>query len=360
MGVQLDSSNLPALASGCAALGSGGSGDPTLALLIALDAVERHGPAALLDVGGLDPEIVVLPCGMVGAPTIAEERIWNGEEGRILCEAIESARGRPVGALMAFHLAGAGGLLAVSWAARAGLPILDAEGMGRAFPAVNQQAMNLAGIPASPLALTDGRGNTLLMRPANDAWAARLADGAPAGLGGVCAGALYCMTGAEARRATIAGSVSLALAIGRAMETDPVSARLHALCGALGGVALIEGRIHDVQRRVDGRLVKGWATVVGTGGDAGRRLRIEFQSEFLLALEDGAACAAVPELISVVLSDSCAPVTTERLRQGQRVTVLISPAPEPWRSAEGLALVGPAAFGYDVEFAPSRPDVAGG
>jgi DUF917 family protein len=350
--VQLDRANLATLARGCAALGAGGGGDPTLPLLMALRAVEEHGAVTLLDLGELAPEAVVLPCGMRGAPTISEERIWNGGEGPTLCAAVERVRGERVAALMAFHVAGAGGLLSVTWAARAGLPILDADGMGRVFPRLDQQTMSLEGIAPSPLALTDGRGNTLVLQPANHVWAERLAAGALAGLGGVAAAAVYCMTGEEAQRATIGGSVSLALRLGRAMETEPASARVHSVCDALGAVVLIEGRVHDVQRRGDERLVSGSATVVGTGSDAGRRLRLEFQSEFLLALEDGAASAAVPELISVLRSDTCVPLAIEQLRQGQSVTVLASPALEPWRTRQGMALVGPAAFGYEVQFTP--------
>jgi DUF917 family protein len=350
--VQLDRANLPALARGCAALGAGGGGDPTLPLLMALQAVDDHGAVTLIEVGELAPEAVVLPCGMRGSPTIAEERIWSGGEGATLCAAVERVRGEPIAALMAFHVAGAGGLLTVTWAARAGLPIVDADGMGRVFPRLDQQTMSLAGIAPSPLALTDGRGNTLLLHPANDAWAERLAAGALAGLGGVSAAAVYCMTGDEARRATIAGSVSLALRLGRVMETEPASARADSVCDALGADVLIEGRLHDVQRRGDGLPVSGSATVVGTGSDAGRRLRLEFQSEFLLALEDGAASAAVPELISVLRSDDCVPLAIEELRQGQRVTVLAAPALEPWRTRRGLTLVGPGAFGYAIELTP--------
>jgi DUF917 family protein len=316
---------------------------------MAMHAVDQHGPVRVVQASELDPDTVVLPCGTVGAPTIAEERIWTGGEGQTLCEAVERARSEPVGALMAFHLAGGAGLVTVMWAARRGLPVLDADGMGRAFPALNQQAMNLAGISPSPLVLTDGRGNTLLMDPADDAWAQQLASGALAGLGGVCAGGLYCMTGEQARRATITGSITVALQLGEALEAEQGAARLNAMSAVLGGSPLIEGRIHDVQRRVEGAVVQGSATVVGTGSDAGRRVRLEFQSEFLLVIEDGAVCAAVPQLISVLVFDSYAPLATERLREGQRVTLLASPAPAVWRSSEGMALVGPPAFGYDVE-----------
>jgi uncharacterized protein len=181
-------------------------------------------------------------------------------------------------------------------------------------------------------------------------WAERLARGALAGLGGVGAAALYCMSGEQARRATIAGSLSLALALGEAMQTDGVQERLRAVCATLGASVLIEGRIHDLERPTGGGFARGTATVVGTGEHLQRRVRLEFQSEFLLALEDGAACATVPDLISVLSSDTCAPIGVERLRQGQQVTVIVSPTPAAWRSPAGIAIVGPAAFGYEVEF----------
>jgi DUF917 family protein len=350
--MRLDGANLPALAHGCAVLGAGGGGDPELPLTLALRAVHEHGPVTLLDLAELDADAVVLPCGMIGSPTIAEERIWSGEEGRTLCAAVEGVRGATVDALMAFEIAGANGVLPVMWAARAGLPLVDADGMGRAFPQLHQQTMALAGIPPRPLALTDGRGNTLLLDPADDRWAERLARGALASLGGVCAGAIYCMSGEEARRATIGGSASLALLLGQAMETERVPARLQGICQILNGLVLIEGRIHDVERQSGAGFVRGSATVVGSGSDAGRRVRLEYQNEFLLVLEDGATCVAVPDLISVLSADSCAPVGVERLRQGQPVTVLASPAPEAWRSEEAIAIVGPSAFGYDVPFIP--------
>ena len=51
-------------------------------------------------------------------------------------------------------------------------------------------------------------------------------------------------------------------------------------------------------------------------------------------------------------SETSAPVTTEVLRYGLRVTVLGIPAPPLLRTPEALAVVGPRAFGYDDEYAP--------
>jgi len=50
-------------------------------------------------------------------------------------------------------------------------------------------------------------------------------------------------------------------------------------------------------------------------------------------------------------AESGEPITTESLRFGFRVVVGMPCAPA-WRTAAGLALVGPKVFGYDVEFRP--------
>jgi DUF917 family protein len=59
----------------------------------------------------------------------------------------------------------------------------------------------------------------------------------------------------------------------------------------------------------------------------------------------------VPDLICVLDSQTGDAIGTELLRYGQRVSVLALPCDERWRTAAGLALVGPRAFGYDIDYA---------
>jgi DUF917 family protein len=58
----------------------------------------------------------------------------------------------------------------------------------------------------------------------------------------------------------------------------------------------------------------------------------------------------VPEILTVLDSLSGEAVGTETLRYGQRVTVAVLPAPALLTSERGLELVGPRAFGYDLDF----------
>jgi DUF917 family protein len=349
---RLDASNLPAVARGCAVLGAGGGGDTDLALSMALRAVEENGPVPLVRLAELPDGGLVMPCGAIGSPAVATERLWSGGEGFVLRDAVEAIREERVCALMCFEVGGANGLLPVTWAARLGLPLVDADGMGRTLPSLRRQAMHLAGIAAGPVVLTDGRGNTVVLHPSDDDWAERLARGAAAALGGVCAGALYLMTVEEARAATIEGSIT------RAFELGALGAAEHpsAVGEALGGAVLIFGKVVAVERRVDDASVHGSVTVAGTAECEGRQLRLELQNEFLLAIEDGELRAAVPDVISVLASDTGDPVHTDRLAYGERVVVVALPAPDVWRSEAGLSMSGPRAFGYDVDYAEIRPE----
>lgn len=358
VGVRLQREDLRALARGCAVLGAGGGGDPGPLLLMAERALDPERGIEVLAPEEVDPERLVVPAGLIGAPTVAVERIWNGEEGRLLRDAVERIFRVGVAALMPYEIGGANGLLPLIWAARLGLPLVDADGMGRAFPEMQQQAMNLAGVSASPVVLTDGREGTMVIRAPDNLRVEWLVRGAAANLGGVCSAAIYTMTGAEAARATIAGSISRALAVGRAMAA-PGRTALERLHDAIGAVPLLEGRVVDVERFTDQGFVRGAATFEGTGPDAGRRVRVELQNEFLLALEDGDVRAAVPDLICVLAADSGEAIVTERLRYGQRVLLAAAPGPAVWRSPEGLELVGPRAFGYDVEWVAVEETGAG-
>src|SRR5215467_6167767 len=212
----LDPDSLRALARGCAVLGAGGGGDPYLGLLQALQATADYGPVPLVDVDELPGDSLIMPCGSIGAPTVSIEKIENGDEGSRLREHLEFVTGSQVAALMSAEIGGSNGLLPVAWAARMGLPIVDADGMGRAFPEVPQVTMHLAGIPPSPCVMTDERGNLAVFRTISGGWMERLARAAAVEFGGAAASTEYTMTVAQARGATVRGSGSLAIRIGRA------------------------------------------------------------------------------------------------------------------------------------------------
>jgi len=347
----LDEPALRSLARGCAVLGTGGGGDPRIGLLLALQALEEVGPTELVDLDDLPPDALIMPCGMVGAPTVHIEKIQNGGEGAILREHLERLTGRTVAALMPAEIGGSNGLLPLTWAGRMGLPVVDADGMGRAFPLIPQVTMHLAGIDPNPGVMTDERGNVLVFRAISGAWMERLERSAAVEFGGAGVATEYIMTLAQARDAVVHGTFTLAIEIGDALNTA-VGDPLAALVAVTRGFPLMVGKVTDVERRTTKGFVRGSVVVEGLGDDAGRLLRLEIQNENLVALEQGKVLAAVPDLITVLDAETADAIPTERVRYGQRVTVIAMPCAPIWRSPFGLEMAGPRAFGYDFDYVP--------
>ncbi len=355
--MELNASNLSAFALGCAVASSGGGGDTRMPLTMAIQAVGRRGPVPVVGIDDLPAEGLVMPCGLIGAPMVATERIWSGEEALVLRARLEELAGAPVVAVMCYEIAGANGLLPVTWATLLGLPLLDADGMGRAFPEIQQQAMHLAGVSACPMVLTEGHGDEVVLWSTDNRRAERLARRAMTLFGGTCAAALYSMTAQRARHAVIHGSVKRALLVGRSLRFRAME-RVDAIVDAVNGALIIKGKLVELQRQTGPGFAEGSATVEGVGEDAGRLVRLEFQNEVLMAMEDGEVLAVVPDIISVIGSDSGDPLPTEGLRGGQRVAVVAHPGPEVWTTTEGLEVAGPEAFGLRVPYSPINRSVA--
>ena len=142
----IESSDIEALARGCAVLGTGGGGEVTTNGLVARQALAEYGPVQLVSLDDLPADGILMPVGGIGAPSVSAEKIGSGDEVEFLREAVEAALGKPVVALMASEIGGGNGLYPIAAAARAGLPLIDGDAIGRAFPEVHMVSMNVAGL----------------------------------------------------------------------------------------------------------------------------------------------------------------------------------------------------------------------
>lgn len=326
--MDIDTESLPAFARGCAVLGSGGGGPVTIARAAALQALEDHGPVRVVQPAELDPDLLVMPVGTAGSSAVMSERVGGTEEPVHLRGKIEELYGTRVGALMASEIGGANGCLAVAWAARLGLPLVDADGMSRAFPGMDQTIMQLRGIAPTPAVVCDERGRTVVIDHVTGRWLERLVRGALEAFGGQVATSEYVLRGHQVATSTALGSVTRALRLGAELPAP-----------------LITGKIAEA---ADGILVE------GLGADQGRLVRIEAGSEFLAVLEDGRVLACVPDVIALVDTRTAEVVQAEQVRYGLRVSVLRLECDPAWYTPDGLSLAGPAAFGLP-EISPSSP-----
>lgn len=347
---QITQDDVEDLAFGCALLGTGGGGSVGGAILETQSAIRKFGSVGVLQLKDLPANGLVMPICGIGAPTISFEMLNNGGEAQLLRREVERVFNKPVVAIMASEIGGSNGVEPVMWASRLGLPIVDADTMGRAFPEVQMGSFFVRGLPLTPIILVDFQGNVATITPTSGASAESESRAFTIAAGGVALMADYINPATTMIGNVIDGSLSTAIEIGRAVRgsTDPIK-KLRTL---LGAQTLITGKISEIKRRTDAGFVRGSVTIRGTGTDAGRELRIEIQNENLIATENGRVLASVPDLISVLDTQTGAAISTEEAKYAMRVTAMAWPCDPLWRTAQGLKTVGPRAFGYDIEYVP--------
>ena len=346
--MQLDLSNIDAYAAGCAFLGCGGGGD-VIGATLARYALDTFGPVQVITPEDLDLDDLVMPCADMGAPLIFFEKMAAGDEGEVLRREMEAIMGKPVKAILAAEIGGSNGLTPVAWAARMGLPVIDGDGIGRAFPEINMITLELNGVPISPAVIVDERHNVVVIRSIDSPWMERIARQVVVEFGAQAALACYPMDAATVAKSAVLGSVSRALSLGDALA-NAEGDRVTAVCEFAGAIEIARGKIIELDRRVEGGFVIGTILIEGTGADAGRELRVEFQNEFLIATEGGSPRAMVPDLISILDVHTGDAISTERMRYGMRIALVGLAAPDIWRTERGLDVGGPGAFGYDLDY----------
>ena len=206
------------LARGAAILGTGGGGDPYLGSLMLRQAIRDHGPIDLIDVEQLGDDDFVVPFAMMGAPTVLVEKLPNGAEMVAALRAMERYRGEQASAILCAEIGGINALLPLVLAARCGLPVVDGDGMGRAFPQLQMVTYHIFGVPLSPMVMTDEYSNTVLFECAEAQDAERLGRNLVVAMGGSSSNCLYPMHGRDAKRSMVRSTLSLALGLGRSVR----------------------------------------------------------------------------------------------------------------------------------------------
>ena len=338
------------LAAGCAVFGTGGGGSVHGAQLSVENAIEANGPVRVVGVEDLGPDDAVIIMSGMGAPSVGIEMLGSSAQAHTLLREVERLVGRPITTVMAAEIGGSNGVAPVGWAAELGLAVLDADGMGRAFPKATMISMNVAGLPSEFAVMSDVVGNVTVLRTIDIAWLERHARAFTVAAGGIALGAHYLLTHETAPGAVIEGTVSRAIQVGRRLLDSPEP--VVDIAEELGAAVLLTGKVIDIDRNTAGGFTRGSVTIDGTGVDRGRMVRVEIQNENLVVIEDGAVVVSVPDLVSILDSETGEAISTEMLRFGQRVSVLAWACDPLWRTPRGIELAGPQAFDFDFDYVP--------
>lgn len=351
------------IALGAALLGAGGGGDPYIGRLVAIGAVQKYGPVTLLSPEEVPDDALCVPIAMMGAPTILGEKAVGDNEYQTLYDTVSTFYGKPIYAFMPIEAGGVNSMLPIAAAARLGLPLVDCDGMGRAFPELQMVTFTIGGGSATPMALVDEKGNSSIFRTITNKWTEELARAVTMACGGSVSVSLYAMEGAFMKEYGVHGIVTrsqtLGSAIRRVKETDGQSPE-EAFLSITEGYKLFKGKIGDVLREVRGGFNFGKVLLEGIAEYKGQSAYVEFQNENLTATVEGEILATTPDLICLVDTDTFQPVPTDALKYGKRVMVVGLKCFPLWRTQAGLDLVGPRYFGVDTDYIPLEERCKGG
>src|SRR5690606_21722034 len=241
--------DLPALAAGAHLLASGAGRTDIDGVLHWLSALLcERGPVPLVQPDELPSDTACAAIGLVGSVTALAELRMVGDAPLQVVRALEARLDTARGAVAALDAATVNALTPVAAAASLGLPLVDCDGMGRVFPLIHQTSFALAGRSLTPLAAVGATADTLVL-DATPERAERLLRAAVNVSGGWMLTAIYPTTAARLLSAGIVGSISRAIAVGRALldaaDIDDLTMRLKALVDSR---VLGTGRIVELER----------------------------------------------------------------------------------------------------------------
>ncbi|MEN9409243.1 MAG: hypothetical protein RL216_1217 [Pseudomonadota bacterium] len=348
-GWTLREEDLRPLAIGAALLGTGGGGNPYVGLLRCRELLRKGASVRILPLDALPDDALVGEVGGIGAPVVGIEKIEEGGECYRALRAVEDVVGARVSATISAEIGGANAMEPIIAAAMAGLPVIDGDGMGRAFPEVQMTTFFIYGAKAAPAAIADDKGNVVVFKEMVDMfWLERFARDVSVAMGAAAGLAIAPMRMDFIRRTAIPGTVTQALRIGQTV-LDARARRqsvIDRLVRDIGAKVFFTGKIIDIRRELLGGFARGHAYIAGSGDWQGATGRIAIQNENLVLWVDDVPIIMVPDLIMNLDLETGEPLTTEVLRYGQRVAVIGLPVHPLLKTPEALKVVGPAAFGY--------------
>lgn len=346
---EINLENLEAISIGAAILGTGGGGDPKIGYLMAKQAIEEGGPIKVVQVDEISDDCHVAALSMMGAPSVALEKMPNGGEYSLLLDKVEAHFGVEVEYLYPVEAGGINSFIPFVVAAQNNLPIIDGDTMGRAFPELQMVTFAIHDEKPFPVFLAneklevaeiDGDDFYQIEQQART-WTVEMGGSVSVGDG--------LTTGAVFKKIAIREIISLSYAIGQIVlaGNNPLDQ-----LESVGGIRLFSGKITNVIRKTEGGFNRGVVSIEGIEECLGHSYDVHIQNENLIVFEGEKPLCMVPDLVTLLDVQTAKAITTDSLKYGQRVCALAFKCDPQWRTQKGLELVGPKAFGYQLEYVP--------
>jgi len=332
---RLTQQDLTDLVEGAAIFSSGGGGDPQIGSNIVETLREDHCPVHLIDPAEVPDSKIVINFACVGATA---NTAYHSDAAVKTLKTLEEFLGKKAFAVIAVELGGFNTLAAVDVAARRGIPVVDADGAGRAVPEVHLKVYTLDGIPLAPMVAADiNAENIVLIEQTRDSKAAeRITRTLATEWNQTVYTARRVLTGKQVKTSPVLNTLSTSIRIGTLLRKalDPLGAILKETRGFL----LFEGTVAKAEHETKSGFT--WTTLGldGTNESKNSSFELKAKNEFLMAHKNGKLVAIAPDIITTVNPETARCIPAEKVKKSDKLTVIGIPAPPKWRSKKGLKL----------------------
>ncbi|MBV9153729.1 MAG: DUF917 domain-containing protein, partial [Alphaproteobacteria bacterium] len=275
------SEDIEALAVGAWILGTGGGGSPYLGLLNMRRLYAEGHRVELMSPFDLGDDDRVGVVSNMGAPLVGQERLADSRNIARAVQMQQEYSGVKFRAVMSLEIGGGNGIQPLMAAAHLGLPVVDADLMGRAYPEAQMTSAAVGDLRPYPCALYDPRGlESIVTEVPSWKWVERVSRKICVEMGSIASTCKAPRTGREVKEWGIHFTVSKAIGIGKRVREaqrrheDPIAAILD----EAQGKQLFRGKVIDVARRATEGFLRGRCVIEGLDDDRGATLEIAFQN----------------------------------------------------------------------------------
>ena len=325
-----------------ATLMGGGGGGPLPSALELLEAFKRRFPQktvriALYEAKDMARGLYAGVTASMGAPTAIKNKDFFAITANVFEALLDMAAKldppREVAYSYGVELGGFNTFVPILTSLLYDIPFIDADGAGRAVPALNTLLLHINGFETAPLAMADEYNNRLTIQTADprDAQTAEdicrnicVAFGMQAGVAGWMASREDFLNGLPCGTITLCEKIGGVLRVCAGTDQnafDRLSAEGTAVCKRLTDGVII---------RTENILERGFDYgKVHIAGDNGEWV-IRYQNENLMVERNGRVFMTLPDVICCYDRDTGMPLTNADIREGMRIAVGAVKVDEKW------------------------------
>ncbi|NLC26885.1 MAG: DUF917 domain-containing protein [Fastidiosipila sp.] len=353
---------------GCTFYGTGGGGDYAEGVDALMKQLSKGNEIGWVDVDSVnDDEYSCCPFLMGSiAPETPEvtqdrkdtyrlgDRISDNTQAMVgAVKVLEEIQNQGVSVLVPIELGGGNTAACVAAAAEMGISVVDGDYTGRAIPEIQQTTPYIFEQELLPIASFDGWNNVATIREAaNWRMAERIGKMIAEGGYSKCAQAGFFASAPDMKKSVIRNTLTECYNVGKALREarelgeDPALAAIN----VVGGWVVHKGKLTKKESKNERGYYWGIHTLEGVDEFDGQEFKIWFKNENHVSWLNGEAFVTSPDMIQVIDTKTGQPYTNNKIELGMELTVIAMPAREIFRSERGMDILGPRAFGFDIDY----------